>query len=165
MGFFYFTFQDWEANKKNTKGRAVAVFFRIANYANKSKLFKIILLPYLIFYKLIFEYLIGFEVPYNTTIGKGLCIYHLQAIVINKNSIIGKNCCIRHSLTIGNKGMNGECPVIGDNVNIGAQVVILGAISVGNRAIIGAGSVIVKDVPEQCVVGGNPAKVIKNLNL
>ena len=52
-------------------------------------------------------------------------------------------------------------PVIGDNVSLGATVTIIGNVKIGNNVTIGAGSVVVKDVPNNCVVAGNPAKIIK----
>ena len=52
------------------------------------------------------------------------------------------------------------CPVLGDGVDVGANSVIIGAIKIGDRAVIGAGAVVVKDVPPGAVVAGNPARVI-----
>lgn len=89
--------------------------------------------------------------------------YHPYATVINAKSI-GRNFQFRNGLTIGNKGNdNAQLPVIGDNVTVGAQVVIIGDVKIGNHVIIGAGSVVVKDIPSYSVVAGNPARVIKSL--
>lgn len=56
------------------------------------------------------------------------------------------------------------CPRgIGNNVSIGCNVCIIGSIRIGNNVKIGAGSVVIKDVPDNCVIAGNPAKVIKYL--
>ncbi len=78
---------------------------------------------------------------------------------------IGKNLTIRQCTTIGNKKEGGRetTPIIGDNVNIGANVVIIGDIKIGNNVIIGAGSVVVHSIDDNCVVAGNPAKVIRTL--
>jgi putative colanic acid biosynthesis acetyltransferase WcaB len=162
MSFFRYLFQDWEYNAGNTKGRLVAFFFRLSNYYSKSIISKIILFPYLIFYKVVFEYFIGIELPHSLKIKKGLRIYHLQAIVINKDTVIGENFTIRHSLTIGNRGDNNtKCPVIGNNVNVGANVCIIGDIDIGDSVNIGAGSIVVKDIPAYSTVVGNPARIIK----
>lgn len=76
---------------------------------------------------------------------------------------IGRNFTCRQNTTIGNKSDDkpNERPTIGDNVTLGANVVIIGNVHIGNNVIIGAGSVVVKDVPDNAVVVGNPARTIK----
>lgn len=105
----------------------------------------------------------GCKIFKSTQIDGGLMCYHPYATVINAKSI-GRNFQFRNGLTIGNKGNdNAQLPVIGDNVTVGAQVVIIGDVQIGNHVIIGAGSVVVKDIPSYSVVAGNPARVIKSL--
>ena len=58
-------------------------------------------------------------------------------------------------------GRNDLIPTIGNNVSLGANVNIMGNVTIGNNVIVGAGSVVVKDVPDNCIVAGNPAKIIK----
>ncbi len=100
----------------------------------------------------------------STKIAGGMMCYHPFATVINAKSI-GKNFQFRNGLTIGNKGNdNSKLPVIGDNVTVGANAVIIGDITIGNQVVIGAGSVVVKDVPPYSIVAGNPAKIIKRLD-
>lgn len=99
----------------------------------------------------------------NTKIAGGLMCYHPYATVINAQSI-GSNFQFRNSLTIGNKNNdNQRLPIIGNNVTVGANAVIIGDITIGDNVIIGAGSVVVKDVPSNSVVAGNPAKIIRTL--
>ena len=89
---------------------------------------------------------------------------HPIGIVINPNAIIGKNCTIFHNVTIGDSfsdKKSSRYPTIGDNVTIFANVLILGGLNIGNNAIIGAGAVVLHDVPENSVVVGNPARIIK----
>lgn len=106
----------------------------------------------------------GVEIPRNLKVGKNFMIYHPLGIVINPGVIIGDDCKIRQNTTIGNKvGGTEKCPIIGNNVDIGCNTVIIGDIKIGDNVIIGAGSVVVKDVPSNCVVAGNPAKIIRYL--
>jgi maltose O-acetyltransferase len=61
------------------------------------------------------------------------------------------------------QGQSNERPIdIGDDVWLGTRVIILPGVKIGSHAIVGAGSVVTKDVPEWCIAGGNPAKVLKN---
>lgn len=100
----------------------------------------------------------------NTKIAGGLMCYHPFATVINAKSI-GQNFQFRNGLTIGNKGNDNQLtPVIGNNVTVGANVVIIGAICIGDHVVIGAGSVVVKDVPSNCIIAGNPAQIIRQLD-
>ena len=101
-------------------------------------------------------------IPYSTKIGEGLLMAHAYATVLNAESI-GDNFSFIHCTTIGKK--DDKRPVIGNNVSLGANVVIIGDVKVGNNVVIGAGSVVVKDIPDNSVVVGNPAKVIKMLSV
>lgn len=161
-------FQDWKRNKGNYKTRLILSLFRIANLASINKLYFFLLLPYSMFYRLLVEWIFGCELPFKTVVGKGLMIFHGQALVINCDTIIGSNCTLRPSTTIGNKelpdGSFSASPIIGNNVDIGSNVCIIGPITIGDNVKIGAGSVVVKNVQSNCIVAGNPARVIKTLS-
>lgn len=96
-----------------------------------------------------------------SSIDSGAYCPHTYATILNAKSI-GKNFSCRQCTTIGNKqdGLNNKKPIIGDNVTVGANAVIIGDIKIGNNVVIGAGSVVVKDIPDNTIVVGNPAHSI-----
>ena len=100
-------------------------------------------------------------IPFSTKIGEGLLMAHAYATVLNAESI-GDNFSFIQCTTIGKKGK--KRPVIGNNVSLGANVVIIGDVKIGNNVIIGAGSVVVTDIPDNSIAVGNPARVIKTVD-
>lgn len=109
----------------------------------------------------IYNLFLGIDIPYQVKCGKNLTIFHPLGIVINKEVTIGDNCIIRHNTTIGSRNSETDCPTIGSNVDIGCNALILGKIKIGDNVVIGAGSVVLKDVENNAIIVGNPAKVIK----
>lgn len=103
-----------------------------------------------------------FVLSKTMTIGPGAYFAHPFASDFNAQSI-GINFSCRNNTTIGNKfdGDNDHRAVIGDNVTLGVNVTIIGPIHIGNNVTIGAGSVVVKDIPDNCIAVGNPCKPIK----
>ena len=105
------------------------------------------------------SYKTGFQIPPNTC-GIGLQIWHYGYIIINENARIGRNLTIYPGVEIGHKVPGGGCPVIGDNCFIGAGAKIFGKINIGNNVTIAPNTVVTKDVPDNVVVGGIPAKIL-----
>jgi putative colanic acid biosynthesis acetyltransferase WcaB len=166
---FGYIFQDFSVNRGSPKIAFSLVLFRLAQlFARKKGTFIWWLgLPLMALYRVIVEWIFSLELRPDTQVGPCLKIEHGFALVINDNSILGKNVHLRHSTTIGcvkrSDGSQGPSPTIGNNVEVGANSVILGGVIIGDGAKIGAGSVVVNNVPAGAVVVGNPARVIKLL--
>lgn len=161
MTFFNFILQDWKENQGNAKGRIILLLFRLANFCSTRPIYYFLGFPYLIFYRIMVEWFFSIEIPWNTKIGKGLRLYHGQALVMTNDVIIGENCTLRHSTTIGNKqsrdgGFTGS-PKIGNFVDVGSNVCIIGQVTIGDNSVIGCGAVVVKNVSSNHVVTGNPS--------
>lgn len=125
-------------------------------------------------YKLYFinlSHRLGFSIPFNV-FGPGLSIAHYGQLVVNSNAVIGKNCRIHEGVTIGASGNSywpdkatQEAPKIGDNVFIATGAKILGNIKIADGVVIGANSVVVKDILEPNItVAGVPAKKVSENN-
>lgn len=147
----------------NTKNIVFILLFRTSAFLANKFILKIVGFPFRIFYKFFVQWLLGIDIPDTTSIGKNLKIYHGHGLVVSNLAIIGNNVILRQNTTIGNAKPNGGSPVIGNNVEIGANCVVIGEIKIGDNSIIAAGSVVVKDVPANVIVAGNPAKVIKSI--
>jgi serine O-acetyltransferase len=106
--------------------------------------------------KYFFKY--GFQVPIQTTIGKGFQFLHFGNIVFNPLAVIGENCTVAQGVLIGQS--NRGVPVIGNFVWIGANAILVGRITIGNNVLIAPGSYVNIDVPENSLVMGNPCVII-----
>jgi serine O-acetyltransferase len=105
------------------------------------------------------SYKTGFQIP-PFTCGDGLTIWHWGTIIINENAKIGKNVVLNPGIIIGHKLPNTPCPIIGDDVFIGSGVKIIGDVKIGNNVVIAPNSVVVKDIQDNCIVGGVPSKIL-----
>jgi serine O-acetyltransferase len=101
------------------------------------------------------------EVPLNSNVGGGLVMTHPNGVVIHPKAQIGPNCLIMQQVTVGqNGGRHQPLPVIGGNVDIGPGAKVLGPITIGDHAQIGANAVVLHDVPAWAVAVGIPARII-----
>ncbi|MCJ7934307.1 MAG: serine acetyltransferase [Chryseobacterium sp.] len=149
------SFQIW---KKciNPNLRYIYIFRKAQKYRKSSAaglFWRVVLRHYQIKY--------GFQIYPETEIGTGLYLGHWGALVINPKAKIGKNCNIAQGVTIGqqNRGKNEGFPVIGDEVWIGPNAVIVGGINIGNNVLIAPNAYVNFDVPADSVVVGNPGKI------
>lgn len=99
----------------------------------------------------------GADIPLNAQIGGGLKIPHPNGIVIHPDARIGPNCLLFQQVTIG---ANGGFPSLGGHVDVGAGAKILGPITVGDHARIGANAVVLTNVPAGATMVGVPARAV-----
>ncbi len=132
-------------------------WYRLANFLYRHH---IPFIPKLIYY---FQYILfNSSVPASCKIGKGTKFgYGGIGVVIHARAEIGDNCLIGQNTTIGGRSGHYEVPKIGNNVEICAGARVLGPITIGNNAIIGANAVVIKNVPDKAVVAGVPAHILK----
>lgn len=108
----------------------------------------------------------GIEIHPGAVIGKGLFIDHGHGVVIGETAILGDDITIYQGVTLGGTGKEHgkRHPTIGDNVMISAGAKVLGSFTVGADTKIGAGSVVLSEVPEGSTVVGIPGRVVKMYN-
>ena len=106
--------------------------------------------------------LTGIEIHPGARIGRSVFIDHGMGVVIGETTEIGNRCLLYQGVTLGGTGKeNGKRhPTLAENVVVGAGAKILGAIKIGTNTRIGAGSVVVRDVDDDCTVVGIPGRVV-----
>lgn len=132
-------------------------------YKFKSRIIRLPLAVLHIILTKIAEVFFGITIGVEAKIGKRLIIEHFGSIVIHGKTVIGNDCIVRQGVTIGNKTMDRpyDAPTLGDNVNVGAGAKILGKVTIGSNVDIGANAVVIKDIPDNYLAVGVPAKLIK----
>ncbi len=105
----------------------------------------------------------GVEIHPGATIGPGFFIDHGMGVVIGETAEVGKNVTLYQGVTLGGTGIQKgkRHPTLGDNIVVGAGAKVLGNIKIGNNAKIGAGSVVIHSVPDNCTVVGVPAEIVR----
>jgi serine O-acetyltransferase len=108
------------------------------------------------------RFLTGIEIHPGAKIGEGLFIDHGMGVVIGETTVIGRNVTLYQGVTLGGTGKETgkRHPTIGDNVTIATGAKVLGPFKVGDHSKIGAGSVVLKEVPPYSTVVGIPARIV-----
>jgi putative colanic acid biosynthesis acetyltransferase WcaB len=159
-----FVLQDWQVNAGNPKGRLVLAFFRLCQFLRHlPEPGWMLASPILLLYVVLVEWIMGIELGYRTAVGKRLRLYHASGLVVHPWAVIGDDVILRQGVTIGfRRSSDMRVPVLGNRVEVGCGASILGPITIGDGARIGAGSVVVKDVPAGATVIGNPARIVSS---
>jgi serine O-acetyltransferase len=138
-------------------GLQALIFHRLAHWLNS---LAIPFIPRLVSH--IARFLTGIEIHPGAIIGQGVFIDHGMGVVIGETAIIGDYTLIYQGVTLGGTGKETgkRHPTLGENVVVGAGAKVLGNIHIGNSVRIGAGSVVLRDVPADCTVVGIPGRII-----
>jgi serine O-acetyltransferase len=136
-----------------------AVFFH--RIAHLLFVIKIPLLPRII--SQLSRFFTGIEIHPGAKIERGFFIDHGMGVVIGETAEIGKNVLLYHQVTLGGTSLSAgkRHPTIGNNVLIGAGAKIFGPIMIGDNSQVGGGAVVIKNVPRDSVVVGNPGRVVR----
>ena len=108
----------------------------------------------------------GIEIHPGAQIGKGLCIDHGNGVIIGETAIIGDNVTLYQGVTLGGTGKETgkRHPTLRDNVMVSAGAKVIGSFTIGENSKIGAGSVVLEEVPPNCTVVGVPGRIVKREN-
>ncbi len=171
LGFLFYDIAGAYKKDPALRGKLLS-FLELLTYAGVWSIFlhriahllfalKIPFIPRLI--SQIARFLTGIEIHPGAKIGKGFFIDHGNGVVIGETAEIGDDVLLYHQVTLGSKGglsAGKRHPTVGSHATIGAGAKILGAITIGENSVIGAGSIVTKDIPDNFVAVGNPAKLI-----
>ncbi len=105
----------------------------------------------------------GIEIHPGATIGRGLFIDHGSGVIIGETTVIGDNVTLYQGVTLGGTGKESgkRHPTLEDNVMVSAGAKILGSFTIGENSKIGAGSVVLEEVPPNCTVVGVPGRIVR----
>ncbi|MCK9877228.1 transferase [Frankia sp. AgPm24] len=140
-----YRFGQWRRSRGGAVGAAATVLYKALN-------------------NLVIRNVYGVELPDSARLGRRVLIGHHQAILIPPHCVIGDDCTVRHNLTIGYAGGSAapdEVPHVGSRVELGPAVHLIGAITIGDDARIGPGSIVMTDIPPGATVFAAPARVMR----
>jgi serine O-acetyltransferase len=162
--------EDWQAHGRDwTKPgfRAVAIHrFGVWRMTVQPKLLRA---PLSVLYRMLYRKVrntYGIDLPYTVKLGRRVVIEHQSAIIVHGYSVIGDDSIIRQGVTLGNRYLDRplEAPKLGKRVNVGAGAKLLGGVTIGDGANIGANAVVLSDIPAGQTAVGIPAKILKPKN-
>jgi len=155
---------DWRAHGRDWSKpgfRAVAVHrFGVWRMGVRPKLLRA---PFSLIYRYLFRYcrnVYGIELPYTAVLGRGVVVEHQGGIIVHGACRIGDNCIIRQNCTLGIRRLTDltGAPILEEGVELGAGAVVIGRITLGRGARVGANAVVLDDVPPGITVWGIPAR-------
>jgi serine O-acetyltransferase len=158
--------EDWEAHGRDwTKPGFRAVAIARFGAWRMSVGSKILRAPLTLLYRSLYRKVrntYGIDLPYTVNLGRRVVVEHQGAIVVHGYSTIGDDSIIRQGVTLGNRYLDRplDAPKLGARVNVGAGAKILGDITIGDDACVGANAVVIQDVPAGYTAVGIPAKLI-----
>lgn len=143
-------------------GFKYSFWLRIRQFVAARPLLRVMFLPLMKVLMLHLGFKYGIMISGVAKIGPGFYICHFGGIWISNEAVIGRNVNLSQDVTIGvtSRGKRVGAPVIGNNVYIGPGAKVIGKIRIGNNVAIGANSLVCRDVPDNAVVAGVPARVI-----
>jgi serine acetyltransferase len=154
---------DLEANVGNTKGRVFCVAFRTLEFLRITPGLGVLSIVADALYTLFVRWILCIDIPAKTRICGGFRIYHGFGVVIHEKAKIYRGVGIRHLVTIGERRPSAGVPTICRNVEIGTGAIIIGRSNIGHHATIGAGAIVVNDIPPHAVVVGVLAKIMGSI--
>jgi serine O-acetyltransferase len=125
--------------------------------------------PLSVLYRVLYRHVrnvYGIDLPYTVQLGRRVVIEHQGSIVIHGSTIIGDDTILRQGVTLGNRYLERplDAPCLGKRVNVGAGAKILGAVTLGDDAQVGANAVVLENVPAGATAVGMPARIIPPLH-
>jgi serine O-acetyltransferase len=159
--------EDWIAHERDWTRpgfRAVATH-RFGNWRMRIGP-KLLRAPFSALYRVLYRRarnVYGIELPYTVRLGRRVVFEHQSGIVVHGAAVIGDDCVIRQGVTLGNRyrQRSDDAPRLGSGVCVGAGAAVLGAVTIGDRATIGANAVVLHDVPAGATVAGSPAAIVR----